>query len=355
MDSLTIFQQAATLHQSGRIDEAIDRYRHVLAIDPDFPEALHLLGVGLYQQEKTQEALQLIERAILLAPDQPDFYNNLGEIHKSMGAPGLAFFAYRQALLLDRFHPQALAGIEDLRREHPDLPVFRNHNQLNQGIARHTFPTLALSQDDEQYRPDAELIQLVLKAAKYALQTDLATIAGRYDRETATYIELWPGEHYKLLAALVRLRKPRLIVEIGTASGASALALKKFLPNNGKIITYDIVPWHEYPGSGLRENDFDRQLEQRVLDLSNPVLAQTQQNDLAQADMVFVDAAKDGQMEYFFCEFFERMAFVSRNPLFVFDDIRMPEMLALWRAIKHPKRDVTSFGHWSGTGLVLWK
>ncbi|MCL2457580.1 MAG: tetratricopeptide repeat protein [Desulfobulbus sp.] len=355
MDTIAIFQQAAAMHQAGQIDKAVEHYRQILAATPDFPEALHLLGVGLYQQGKAQEALRTIGEAILRAPDQPDFYSNFGEICKEINEPILAFFAYRQALLLDQFHTQAQEGIEQLRREYPDLHVFRPHHQLGQDIARHSFPTLALSQDDEQHPPDAELIHLALQGAKQAHKIDLAAIAGRYDRETASYIQLWPGEHYKLLAALVRIRTPQLIVEIGTASGASALALKKFLPKHGRIITYDIVPWQEYPGCGLQEDDFDHQLEQRILDLSNPIVALNQQSELAQADMVFVDAAKDGQMEYFFCDFFERTAFVSPSPLIVFDDIRMPEMLALWRAIKHPKLDFTSFGHWSGTGLVLWK
>jgi hypothetical protein len=28
-------------------------------------------------------------------------------------------------------------------------------------------------------------------------------------------------------------------------------------------------------------------------------------------------------------------------------------MVDLWRRIPYPKLDATSFGHWSGTGLVL--
>lgn len=36
----------------------------------------------------------------------------------------------------------------------------------------------------------------------------------------------------------------------------------------------------------------------------------------------------------------------------LFDDIRVWNMLAIWRGIRRPKLDLTSFGHWSGTGLV---
>ncbi len=36
----------------------------------------------------------------------------------------------------------------------------------------------------------------------------------------------------------------------------------------------------------------------------------------------------------------------------MFDDIRVWNMLEIWRGIRRPKLDLTSFGHWSGTGLV---
>ena len=40
---------------------------------------------------------------------------------------------------------------------------------------------------------------------------------------------------------------------------------------------------------------------------------------------------------------------------FLFDDIKMHTMLKFWRDLPLPKLDITSFGHWSGTGLAEWK
>lgn len=42
------------------------------------------------------------------------------------------------------------------------------------------------------------------------------------------------------------------------------------------------------------------------------------------------------------------------NLVVVFDDIRKLAMLKPWWGMKRPKLDLTSFGHWSGTGLVEW-
>jgi len=41
--------------------------------------------------------------------------------------------------------------------------------------------------------------------------------------------------------------------------------------------------------------------------------------------------------------------------LLVMDDIRFWNMLAIWQDIARPKLDLTSFSHWSGTGLVEWR
>ena len=45
---------------------------------------------------------------------------------------------------------------------------------------------------------------------------------------------------------------------------------------------------------------------------------------------------------------------VKKNTLLVFDDIRLWNMLEIWREIRHPKIDLTSLGHYTGTGLVDW-
>ena len=48
-----------------------------------------------------------------------------------------------------------------------------------------------------------------------------------------------------------------------------------------------------------------------------------------------------------------REANLCRKPRWLFiDDIRFPNMQKLWRRIQSPKLDLSSFGHFSGSGLV---
>jgi hypothetical protein len=67
--------------------------------------------------------------------------------------------------------------------------------------------------------------------------------------------------------------------------------------------------------------------------------------------MFFIDASKDGTTERKLLANLETIPF-RKPPLLVFDDIRLMNMVPIWRGLKYPKLDVTSFGHWSGTGLV---
>jgi hypothetical protein len=67
-----------------------------------------------------------------------------------------------------------------------------------------------------------------------------------------------------------------------------------------------------------------------------------------------VDGPKDGIFERKLLQQLETVEF-HKPLLVVMDDIRFWNMLAIWQEITRPKLDLTSFGHWSGTGLVEWR
>jgi predicted O-methyltransferase YrrM len=203
--------------------------------------------------------------------------------------------------------------------------------------------------------PSDRLIDLALRAVDSARSTDLRWLAERAGYERPN---VWPGEHYRLLSGLVATLRPTTVVEIGTATGLSALAMKAALPKSGKLVTFDVVPWRKFPavpGVGavaLSDEDFaDGRLEQRIDDLSIPEGWRRQSHILREADFVFIDAKHDGEQERAFLQAFDEIGF-TRGPIVAFDDIRLWKLLAVWRDIARPKLDLTSFGHWSGTGLA---
>lgn len=204
-------------------------------------------------------------------------------------------------------------------------------------------------------RPSDYLIDLALRAAKEAWHTQLPDVSRRVDAASTDFTPVWPGEHYRLLAALVKILQPKRVVEIGTFRGLSALALKQFLPADGKITTFDIVPWNSIPDTSLCAEDFsDDRLRQQIADLSQAAAFESHRELVQETELLFMDGPKDGVFERKFLQQLETLSF--RKPLLlVLDDIRFWNMLATWHDIARPKLDLTSFGHWSGTGLVEWK
>lgn len=132
----------------------------------------------------------------------------------------------------------------------------------------------------------------------------------------------------------------------------SALAMKTTLPEDGKIVTFDPVPWQSYKGAVLTEDDFvDGRLEQHTDDLSARAGWQRHADLLRRAEFIFIDARHSGVQERNFLRGFDEIG-LAGQPIVMFDDIRLWNMLSFWDEITRPKLDLTSFGHWSGTGLV---
>jgi predicted O-methyltransferase YrrM len=238
--------------------------------------------------------------------------------------------------------PQLDARLHYLRRRFAYLRPVR-------AAVRHREHSMIFSADDDT-GPSERLLDVALEAAAQARGISLAELSARLGDGPA-WPEIWPGEHYRLLAGLVRTLKPRTVVEIGTATGLSALAMYGELPPEGRIVTFDLILWADYPGSVLRDDDFaDGRLTQELHDLSTQQPGAHAQL-LETADLIFIDAAKDGRQERRFLRLLETTP-LRADPIVVFDDIRVWNMLEIWREVRRPKLDITSFGHWSGTGLV---
>ena len=68
-------------HQAGRLQAAEQIYRQILAVEPNHPDALHLLGVIAHQVGQHEVAVEHIGRAIGLNGNVAAFHSNLGAVH----------------------------------------------------------------------------------------------------------------------------------------------------------------------------------------------------------------------------------------------------------------------------------
>lgn len=109
-DVTTLLQQAVAHHQAGRLAQAQDLYRAVLAAAPRQFDALHLLGVVHRQQGDPARAVALIGQAIAINPAQATAHCNLGAALQDLGRSAEALAAYDQALGLHPGYAMALAN-----------------------------------------------------------------------------------------------------------------------------------------------------------------------------------------------------------------------------------------------------
>ena len=87
-------------HQAGRLQAAEHIYRRILQVEPNYANAIHLLGVIAHQAGKHEVAVEYIGRAIGLQGNVPAFHNNLGEACRALGRIPEALACYRRALEL---------------------------------------------------------------------------------------------------------------------------------------------------------------------------------------------------------------------------------------------------------------
>jgi predicted O-methyltransferase YrrM len=218
---------------------------------------------------------------------------------------------------------------------------------------RHFELSLISSSDDDCGPPSERLLDTALQSVAAARTIQLPEVSARVP-QPPLWPDVWPGEHYRLLAGLVDVLRPKVIVEIGTYTGLSALAMRERMPAGSKLVTFDILPWDRIPHSHLMASDLaDGRLQQVIADLADPVVFRSHLPLLGQAELIFVDGPKNVTFEEAFLNSLAACD-LPQEPLIVFDDIRLWNMLRIWRGISRPKLDLTSFGHWSGTGLVDW-
>lgn len=103
-------------------------------------------------------------------------------------------------------------------------------------------------------------------------------------------------EQGPLLTLLVRLIGARRVVEVGTFTGLSSLALAKGLPDGGTLICFDVSDeWTSIARRAWRTAGFEPRIELRLGDARQTLRSLAGGGPV---DLAFVDADKDGYTDY---------------------------------------------------------
>ena len=97
---MTALTDALRHHQHGRILRAEQSYRAILTREPGHVDASYLLGVLLHQTQRSREALAWVQRAVERDSSRPEFFNTLGDVHRTLAEFGAAESAFARALAL---------------------------------------------------------------------------------------------------------------------------------------------------------------------------------------------------------------------------------------------------------------
>lgn len=99
----------------------------------------------------------------------------------------------------------------------------------------------------------------------------------------------------RFLAMLVAFGKPQRILEVGTFTGYSALAMAEALPPGGRIVTLELLPEH----AALAQRHIDASPFAGRIEIHVGPAMETLRGLTGPFDLVFIDADKPGYLEYY--------------------------------------------------------
>lgn len=111
MRAVTALNLGTELQAAGRLDEAVEQYRQVLALTPDDALVHSNLGTALAAQDRFDEAVGHYERAVTLAPGDADAHSNLGNALLALDRPVEGVASLRRALAADPSSAEAHAAL----------------------------------------------------------------------------------------------------------------------------------------------------------------------------------------------------------------------------------------------------
>jgi len=79
------FEQAVNAFGDDKLDEAIENYRKALEIDPDYQDALHGVGMALFNSGRVDEAIATAKKLIEIDKDDILAHTSLSMFYQAQG------------------------------------------------------------------------------------------------------------------------------------------------------------------------------------------------------------------------------------------------------------------------------
>lgn len=191
-----VLNNAARLHEQGRLDDAEAMYRQLLEIAPENTDVLHLLGMLALQKKSFDSAIDLLYKAVRLAPDVVAYEFTLAQALQDSGHPKEALEHYNAVLAKDASLPETYHNMGIIYRFAGDTAearkMFRKSIDLRDDFSS-AYVNLALIERDEGFYDKAlDLLEQAvradgLNAEAYAQIAVTHRLAGRYEQALDYY------------------------------------------------------------------------------------------------------------------------------------------------------------------------
>ena len=113
------YTYGVAMFQHGYLDQAAESFKHVIALNPDDPDAYYNLGTLSLKRDDFQQARQYLEKAIKLRSEYPEAWNNLGMMAAQQGRLDEAVEDFKQSLAQRPDFAVALLNLGNVyRRQH---------------------------------------------------------------------------------------------------------------------------------------------------------------------------------------------------------------------------------------------
>ena len=115
------FNMGNILRSKGELDTAIENYKKALSLKPDYAEAYNNMGATLQEQGKLEEAIEAYSKALTLKPNYAEAYYNMGIAFKAQGKQEKAIEAYNKALAIKPDYAEAYNNMGAALKEQAKL------------------------------------------------------------------------------------------------------------------------------------------------------------------------------------------------------------------------------------------
>lgn len=161
-DAKTLIQQGVALHDAGKYDGAIDKYKAALKLEPNNTSALHEIGFTLFSAGRGNDAIPYLEKLLTLDPNAGGAYDLLGSIYDDDKQPEKAINYYKK-------------GIE----------VAPNYQRLHFNLA------ITYLRQDKNTEAEIEAIQAIKLEPKHASSLRAYAMALTYQKKRGCALLAW--------------------------------------------------------------------------------------------------------------------------------------------------------------------